>query len=92
MIVQYCAGKMSKGKNMLSCLGCSREIVAEYDSQIGMYCAGELHRPAQHTRVRDFLVRLKLLRGVENRLGADGPGGGLPQGMRHVQQTPLRKL
>jgi hypothetical protein len=77
---------------MASCLGCSSEMVKEYDSQICMYCAGELPRPAHHSRVRDFLVRLKLLHGHENKPGADGPGGALPQGMRHVQQTPLRKV
>jgi hypothetical protein len=77
---------------MASCLGCSREMVEEYDSQICMYCAGELHRPAHHSRIRDFLVRLKLLHRDENKLSAGRPGEELPQGIRHVQQIPLRRL
>ena len=50
---------------MLKCLNCSREMVAEYDSQICAYCAGELPRPDRHRRlsVRRFLVRLKDLVG-----------------------------
>jgi hypothetical protein len=47
---------------MLKCLNCSREMRAEYDSQICTYCAGELPRRGHHWRlsVRRFFVRHKL--------------------------------
>jgi hypothetical protein len=50
---------------MFRCLHCSREMVAEYDSQICAYCAGELPRPGRQRRlsVRRFLIRLKDLVG-----------------------------
>jgi hypothetical protein len=50
---------------MLKCLNCNRELVAEYDSQICAYCAGDLPCTDWHRlfSVRRFLVRLKNLVG-----------------------------
>lgn len=65
MLNRACA----QGGTMLKCLNCSRELVAEYDSQICAYCAGDLPCTDWHRRlsVRRFLVRLKLLPAPKSR-------------------------